>query len=45
MCIRDSRQSVTPAADRQTNTAATDDALLAADKQVVEKEKNNEEVF
>lgn len=39
------RQSVTPAADRQTNTAATDDALLAADKQVVEKEKNNEEVF
>ena len=39
------RQSVTPAADRQTNTAATDDALLAADKQVVEKEKNNEELF
>ena len=39
------RQSVTPAADRQTNAAASDDALLAADKQVVEKEKNNEEVF
>ena len=39
------RQSVTPAADRQTSAAATDEALLAADKQVVEKEKNNEEVF
>ena len=33
------RQSVTPAADRQTSAAATDEALLAADKQVVERKK------
>ena len=39
------RQSATPTAGSQTNAVANDEALLAADRQVVEKEKNNEEVF
>jgi len=39
------RQSVTPVVASQTNAVATDEALLAADGQAMEKEKNDEEVF
>jgi len=39
------RQSVTPVAASQTNAVANDEALLAADRQAMGKEKNNEEVF